>query len=401
MFDCTSVALTPGRVVREGARPATMRQPDYDDAFDATTLFYDVVAFPAPLDLLLFVGPPFLNLLSGFYDSRVNGRQLGTVWSSYYARDRCCDVWIQGWKGGDVLLDTPFGSYSLSPQIAPHHLYAGKRVLYTLSRDNEIDWIIDWVQFHARNHGANAVLLYDNGSLRYTCQELEDIMRDRFREIVINVVSWPYKYGPQGLSADAGWDSDFCQAGAFQDARFRFLATASSVLNCDVDEFVVAWRGRSVFEAAEREPGGYIPFAGRWVSNARHTGAPGVNPARDVRHAQFVFTENGDNSLCPTKWCVVPSSCPMDVHWSTHFVAGKENKPPFTQAFSYRHFRGVSTNWKYQRYFPQQPGRRQRVDAVLVRSLVRAGLLRHRSSGLWPAVLRQLRAWAHPDLSQN
>jgi hypothetical protein len=377
-----------------------MRQPDYDDNFDATTLFYDVVAFPAPGQRLLFVGPPFLNLLSPFHESRLNGHELGTTCLSYYSRDRCCDVWVQEWKGGEAILDTPFGSFVLSPQTAAHHLYVGKRVLYTLSKDNEIDWIIDWVQFHARNHGADAVLLYDNDSSRYTGPELEDALRASFPALEIHVVHWPYKYGPQGVSADAGWDSDFCQAGAFQDARFRFLASASSVLNCDVDELVVSPSGRSVFEAAERSPDGCIHFTGRWVSNARLSAAWAPDRPSDLRHGQFVFADRDDATVCPTKWCVVPSRCAMDVHWSTHCVRGKDR--PALPAFSYRHFRSISTNWKYRRHWPQPvSARAQRFDAALARSLARAGMLPRRPSTLWASVLRQIRAWAHPDLQQK
>ena len=110
---------------------------------------------PGPRPQLVFVGPPLLNLFSTVYGARLNGNQLATVWSSWHLRDRCCDVWVQDWKGGTATLDTDDGSFDLSPQPAAHHLFAGKRVLYTLSKDNEVDWITDWVRFHARNHGAN------------------------------------------------------------------------------------------------------------------------------------------------------------------------------------------------------------------------------------------------------
>jgi hypothetical protein len=381
-----------------------MRQPDYDDAFDATTLFYDVIAMPAPRECLVFVGPPFLNLLPAFYASRLNGRELATVWSSYHLRDRCCDVWIRDWKGGAARLDTDFGSFELTPQRAEHPIFAGKRVLYTLSKDNDIDWIVDWVRFHARNHGADAVLLYDNGSSRYGGEALEDTLRGTFPGFEIHVVHWPFKYGPQGVSADAGWDSDFCQAGAFQDARFRFLAAASSVLNCDVDELVVASNGRSVFDAAERSPGGYVMFAGHWISNARPVPASGVGPTAALRHGQFVFAERDTPAPCPTKWCVVPRRCAIDDHWTTHAVKGKDTPASHSAAFCYRHFRSISTSWKYQRHWPLAVSRRHhRFDAPLARSFARAGIRYGRTPAgrLWSAVVQHLRDLAHPDLRRS
>jgi len=395
MFHCTSLYLPQGAAVRESARPVDLRQPDYNENFDATTLFYDIVALTVPRKSLLFVGPPLLNLLPLLYQSRLNGRQFETIWWSYYARDRCCDVWVQMLKDGDTILDTPFGSFQLSPQTAEHHLYAGKRVLYTLSKDNEIPWIIDWIQFHAKNHGANAVLLYDNASSSYSGQSLEEALRDKFPKFEINVVHWPYKYGPQGVSAEAGWDSDFCQAGAFQDARFRFLASAASVLNCDVDELVVAPRGRSVFEATECVPGGYITFTGRWVSNAFQLEA--ALPS-GKRHGQFLFVDRDDSRSCPTKWCVVPSQCPMGVHWSTHLIHGKDSDASHTSAFSYRHFRGISTNWKYQRYWPESANRaRHRYDTRLASNLACADMVHYRSPSMWSTIVRHFKNLAHPD----
>jgi hypothetical protein len=393
MFHCTSVVVPAGFDARQSARPAHMRQPGYDEEFDAGTLFYDVIRVPG--DSLVFVGPPLLNLLGVFYGSRLNGRELSTTWGAYYLRDRCCDVWIQGAPPIEVRLDTPFGSLAVTPQAAAHHLYARRRVLYTLSKDNEIAWIADWVQFHARNHGADAVLLYDNNSSRYSGDAVERELRQQFPDFEIHVVHWPYKYGPQGVSADAGWDSDFCQAGAFQDARFRFLASAASVLNCDIDELVVSPAGTGVFEATERSPDGYLCFAGRWVSNARPAQ---LNERSSLRHAHFVYVDRDDAAQCPTKWCVVPSRCPVHAHWSTHSIRGIAGEAPAAARFAYRHFRGISTSWKYRRHWPETAdSRRHRVDRTLARSFSRAGMLGGTPPGLWSAIGRQLRALAHPD----
>lgn len=42
--------------------------------------------------------------------------------------------------------------------------FAALNCLFTLSRNNDLRWIRNWVRFHVREHGAEAVLLFDNSS---------------------------------------------------------------------------------------------------------------------------------------------------------------------------------------------------------------------------------------------
>lgn len=379
MFHCTALLLPPeASIKRESDRPVEFRQSGFDEEFDAHTFFYDLfISDTEHGKNLIFVGPPLYNLFQALCRTRIGSRNLASVVSNYYLRDRCCDVWIPNWNSDVVQLEGDFGSYRLRPQVAASNLYKGKRVLYTLSKDNEVGWIIDWVQFHAHNHGANAVLIYDNASAKYTGDDLEKSLRKALPGLEVNVVHWPYKYGPQGVSSDSWWDSDFCQAGAFQDARFRFLASASSVLNCDVDEFVVSANGESIFDATERNANGCTVFGGRWISNATNATRPNPKSLSDLRHGYFRYLERGAHNVCPMKWCVVPRQCKLEDQWRTHSVRGKDIASSYSDAFSYRHFRSISTNWKYQRYQPSvfDPKLHQS-DEALERAFVRAGMAR-------------------------
>ena len=56
-------------VRRMPVRPAAHRQPDFDDKFDADTLFYD--AFRGIDGRIVLVGPPFLNLEPAVRGQRV------------------------------------------------------------------------------------------------------------------------------------------------------------------------------------------------------------------------------------------------------------------------------------------------------------------------------------------
>ena len=211
MFHSTSLSLpSEAAIRRESTRPVEFRPPGYEEAFDATTLFYDLIlSRDRYRSNLIFICPPFVNLFPSFYRGRIGGKPLASTISRYYFRDLCSDVWIPNWNGDTVPIEFDFGSYQLTPQPTATHLYQGRRVLYTHSKDNEVSWIIDWVQFDARNHGANAVLIYDNGSTKYAGEDLERSLKEAFPDFEINVVAWPYKFGPQGFKG-SWWDSNFC-----------------------------------------------------------------------------------------------------------------------------------------------------------------------------------------------
>lgn len=51
-------------------------------------------------------------------------------------------------------------------------MFRNRRVLVTKSKNNDLQRIKDWALFHARAHGADAALLYDNDSDRYTPAEI-------------------------------------------------------------------------------------------------------------------------------------------------------------------------------------------------------------------------------------
>lgn len=357
-------------VRRQITRPAEQRQRGFEQAFDGRSLFHDAIALEKDgASTMVLVGPPLRNLLPLFVAGVLGGRDVAVWMTRYLARDRCSDVWGPA-RGEPVRLELTIGSFDVQPSAARHELYEGRRVLYTLSRDNEVRWIADWARFHIANHGADALLFYDNGSTIYGPAELEQALRAALPELVVHVVNWPFPYGPGGWSATVGWDSDFTQATAFHDARLRFLQRAASVLNCDVDELVVSPAGQSVFECTEARESGYLAFHGQWVSAARPAEEVGRQPSR---HGDFAYLEHGAAN-CPTKWCVVPSRCRFEDQWRTHDVIGKL-RASADERFVYRHFRAVSTDWKYPRTTPAvvDPARHI-LDRELLEALTRAGL---------------------------
>jgi hypothetical protein len=346
-----------GSVRREPRRPAHLRGPDFEIQYDWDTLFYDHFCSAAGNEVVL-LGPDFCNLagmlrnmevvaLPGETPLRFRVRQM----------DRHGQIWIPVPVGTQRLrLRTDATSFELPLRRNMSGLFTGERVMFTLSRNNRLEWIEDWVRFHRDVHGATAVLVYDNASTRYSSIELADVLAGIGGIRQTCVVDWPFRYGPQGGATRASWDSDYCQAGALEHARHYFLAKARSVLNADIDELVVSSAGRSVFEAAEASLTGMTRFHGVWVPGLQGVTAD-PDPSLLLRYTDFFhhlkvptsrFRRSATNR-CPTKWAVVPSRCPPDSQWTAHSIKRWPLGLLKSREFNYRHFREINDHWKYDR----------------------------------------------------
>lgn len=322
------VVLPPGALRREPPRPAGLREPDYDDRFDASTLFYDVFRCHRRV---VAVGPPLLNLAGHLRAPHLRDG-VRTLALDRTQRTLLGDT-------GDtvsVALDGRWLSAEVGADLAA--LFRGRRALTTLSLDNDLAWIRDWVRWHVAVHGTDAVLFYDNGSRSYGLDELHATIAGVPGVRVAVVVDWRFRYGPQG-TASGLWDSDFAQYGALEHARWRFLREAAGVLNADVDELVWSGSGESVYEVARRSPTGFVSFPGRWVH--RPPGADGP-----VRHADCSWVDDAE-APTPTKWCAVPRRLPAAAQLQVHGATGVDVSA--TYGLGYWHFREVSTHWKEDR----------------------------------------------------
>lgn len=347
----TCVIAPESGVVRQPPRPPELRNAAYADQFDWNTLFYDVYRVGRHV---VFQGPPLLNLRGEIERSAWLASRLRRLFprAKLIERNRSSEYWVR--EAGDTIdLESPLHQHIIQVQPNLSDRFAGRRVLHTLSRNNDIAWIIDWIRFYVAVHGADGVLLYDNSSTDYSSDGLRAALEEAFPDIVVQVVDWPFRYGPQGGMAGAvngretPWDSDFCQTGSLQHARFRFLTKARSVLNVDVDELVLSDKRRSIFEATEQARGGFVKFAGHWISaTTPHGVAPGHG-----RHGDFWLRDTHETDTCPPKWCVVPGKTSAARHcWSVHNVFGARRNRRISDEFAYRHMRGISKGWKEVRW---------------------------------------------------
>ncbi len=356
IFSISPVKLDPGSGFRrESPRPLALRQPDFDDRFDSDTLFYDVFRANGS-NRIFMIGPALYNLAPLVEEMKVVASPSNEICRfRVFHMDRMTRVVVDApAETIELVFKGRFGEIATRISGSETASFRDRRVLCTISKNNELDWICDWVRFNRDIHGAQAVLLYDNDSSAYSptdlCARLGEIDGLSF----VGIVPFAFRFGPPGHGLRQHWDSNFLQICSLEHARWRFLGEARSFLNSDVDELVLSRNGESVFEAAERN--GSIRFFGAWVPNLDRDLANATEGTR-VRHYDFSHVEKMRfqarrpfvANRCQPKWAVAPGKAPWNSQLTHHRIKNWWRGCLWSPSFSFRHFRGLSTGWKYDR----------------------------------------------------
>lgn len=353
----SGIHLIPnGEISRLEIRPQNLRQPEYQDLYDYYTLIYD--SFISGSELII-VGPPLLNLEDQLFPLEIFFFE-HPIEYQYFSLDRCYSIHINLEKNSQDIIEKKltikdqychlFEENYL--QIYPEsHQFDQKRVLCTLQKNNPIEWILFWAKFYIKIHKTDAILIYDNGSDLYSLDALEQALTSLEGLTELTLIKWPYPFGPGAWSPKGEppsyWDSDFCQLGAIEDAKKRFLKNAKSAIFVDIDELIVPTQSECscVHEFTENSTFESILIEGEWVSNA--VTSESLNRHQwDHGDFSYLFSERKPASA---KYCVNPSRSPIDSQWKVHRGGKKYMKQ---DQFALRHFQSISTNWKCKRPAP-------------------------------------------------
>ena len=322
-------------------RPEEM-QADYHERFDAKTLFYD--AFWRDEDIWLS-GPPMRNLKRSVRRRgrwHVDGRELDpeTVQIRDWGRtQRSCIT--RPCPGFELQLDMKGFWLRSSIGADGADLFDGRYAVVTKSADNDLVWIRDWLRWYHDVHGVTSVVFYENNSTRFRAEDIAAAIAQVEGIEVAIVVDWQLKWGPSG-GPHKRWDSDFSQYAMLEHARFRYLRRAAGVVNCDIDELVLASDGRTVFDHAREKPDGSVSYRGVYIAPA--TVEP-MDPRRQRRFVDFRYQVGAETT---TKWTTIPAmSDPDATQWRVHRFIGVDQG--FTDDVLHRHYQGVNTGWKYNR----------------------------------------------------
>ncbi|MEL6915458.1 MAG: hypothetical protein AAFP13_13240 [Pseudomonadota bacterium] len=311
----------------------------YDARYDWSTIFYDCFFDEAACAIVL-LGPPLLNLrpLIEAAEFRVDGRAV----EIREIRDlsRCSIVALEAAEGRTVTVTHgDFGGQLVVGRSFVED-FAGLNGVQSISLDNRLEWISDWLTYHVKAHGLETVVLTDNGSTAYAPDALRRVLSSvpGLRKAAIMRARYPF--GPTAENRSA-YNSLFLQRSMAEMGRLRFFAKARALLNADIDELFHSFRGQSVFDATVASADGYVRADAEWVYVSKR-------PDRGfARHADHSHVSVSGKPKANRKWCIAPLGPLKEKQWKTHFIHNR--KDPVDPDFRMWHFRQISTSWKCER----------------------------------------------------
>jgi hypothetical protein len=353
----SSAAFLPGStpVRRLPRHPGRRRPDDFAERFESRALVYD--CFRHAGGRVLLVGPPALNLMPAWRLAQFTALPSGTpLTPRFHGSASVMLVELAGVPAdADAVALTFAGNrYALPIQPSAAGRFAGRNVLFTMSKDNDLGWIAAWARHHARWHGADAVVFFDNGSSRYAPAEIAGALRSVPGIEEVAVHSWPWRYGaPDPAVLNNPFYTLFLQVSAMSVALRRYAESAAGLMNADIDELVAAPAGQSAFALAAASRSGLVAFPGQYVEPA-----PAASACPPYVHADFLMRRRQarDRLSRPRKWVLDPRRDwvrALSVHPYMHWIHGRplfgKARPP---GLFYWHFKGISTGWKDDRADP-------------------------------------------------
>jgi hypothetical protein len=331
--------------------PELKREPKFYERFDDSAVFYDVFRDHTGQHVYL-IGPMALNLEPLIDSLVITGHPSGTEAKPKIHHGVQAEILRVTLPEDDTRLSFTFGDQHVGVAIQPNRSDAldGDRVIFTINKDNDLNWITDWARFYVVEHGATAAVVYDNGSLTYSLDDLKATLAGVPGLEKFLVIPWPYRFGSmddvfEGHKFGGNWGM-FAQPPKFTQFFRKYAMAARSILNVDVDELVFSPFRKSVFKAVECSPFGLLRFNRVWVLNARSEDGP-------PRHRQFVIRKKGVKARDRgKKWALAPGKA-LFASWRaqpwTHQVKGWLNLSGSSDRFYGYHFIGISRSWYWDR----------------------------------------------------
>lgn len=326
---------------RDSTVPERFRDDTFGRLHDDRTVIYDAVRLSRRAVVLTC--PQLNNLWPVLRDGlRVDGRPVRRLRRTSIGRIDQLRLAVPhaarlGLRLGDVEVDVPI-------RKAQGNAFRGRNLLFCISRNNDPAWIAGWARFHARTHGADAVIVFDNASDRYGRDAVLAALAEVSELAVARVIGAPFRYG--GIMERDGrkFRVKHLQTAIINITRIDMGARARAVLSCDIDEMVLRRSDKTVFDAARATLRGGIQLKGQWVFPETPDHAP------CAQHEHQWWPE--PVRQCQFKWCAVarhPFSRlgGWDVHsfggdWLRRWRSLRPDHPDFTLV----HCAGTTTGWK-------------------------------------------------------
>lgn len=350
--DSTAVMLDMAAPLRRIPLGPELDRPDsFHQSFDDRAVFYDVFRDHTGRHVYL-IGPMGLNLTPLLDELLVTGHPSGRITRPKIHHGVQAEILRVTLPATDSRISFTLGAQAFDIPIQANQSAAlrNDRVIFTINKNNALEWIADWARFYVVAHGATAAVVYDNGSTDYSLDDLRAALSRVEGLTKFLVIPWPYRFGSMddiftGHKFGGNW-AMFAQPPKFTQFFRKYAMMSRSILNVDIDELVLSPFRRSIFKAIERAPFGLVRFNRVWVLNSREEqGVP--------RHQHFVVRKKGVAARDRgKKWGLAPGRA-FFASWRaqpwTHQVKGWLNLAGSSDEFYGYHFIGISRSWYWDR----------------------------------------------------
>lgn len=337
-----------GPLARTPLHPNRPRSVEFMERFESKILYYD--CFRSAKDSSVFlIGPPPLNLEDHLNDCTFSDGHTNQKFDATHSISRSTLLTqVKKVPLEARILKLEFAAETFQIEIQPSlsDALSGSNILFSMNKDNELQWIQDWAMWHSKTQNVDSVVLFDNGSTQYDLAAVGDTLKDVTSLKKVVLFDWPSKFGARDdrVLSYHYW-SHFLQISSMNLVLRRCAAQANGLANLDIDELASPLGSGDVFDAARSTPHGIAALAGTWMSAASHS-------KQDTRrHADFIHVARGPAAnLCPKKWVLNPQASwvdKVDVFPYWHRIMGAPDRKVTDKPVArFWHFKGISTNWK-------------------------------------------------------
>lgn len=340
-------ALSPENAAHRVPRAAGKERPaEFFKAFDTKTLFYDCFWHVDGQRVLLVGPPPYgLDYGSASYRALPSGQALA---AKRYPSISTMVTELVAIPAGTAAIEVAMAGEQVALPVQPNASaeLAGKRLLFTINKNNDLAWIREWGTWHARLHGTDAIVLFDNASTRYDATEVHGVLASIPGITHVGVHRWPYSFGPRdpAVIKDDHWGR-FLQIASMSVILRRYGERAYGLLDTDIDELAGTHSGASIYDLAHQSRGGLVVFRGTWIE-ATGQGARHRDYTQHLSDPKAAHSPQRKWALDPTR----PWVRRLSVHPYWHWIQGRAmfSKSMPDDAL-YWHFKGINTNWKQDR----------------------------------------------------
>lgn len=323
----------------------------FDETYDYDTLFSGVLKHD---DTLVITAPPFLNfkefvdknivINDGYSDIKLNFNDLDRSGVAISKINRNATHLYLTYKN-----DAPI---KIEIETLETKRFKDKKILFTMIKNDPMDWILNWVQYHHEIYGIDGFVIFSNNSDQYSCQELEDYLKSDSYELCI--VDWEMKWGVIGPP----WDSDYCKIVGLEYLKYKFAYDANFVLNLDIDEYFVSeYSVDEIIEAMISNRKDSINMESK--NTSRYSLLPNDG---NINNYCWYHKEDIDSNKM-VKWVTLPKYS-RTYPWTTHYIFSPNRDD--TDDFYYAHMAILSgehhlkensgTNVTNQRFLIREDG---------------------------------------------